>query len=259
MTATATSPKRRFRSEAEVFAELFDFSPLGFEAGDTNLQRYVGNNPTNLTDPTGLSPWGGIGKILGKKWTQETCERAGKALATELLEKLAAHRPDSQKAQEIIRALKQMGWVEEALGKGSKAGKTLDEGGGIILREMENGERTGRFLEWYPGSGPHHADPHWKFSSGESGTLRTTVGGTVVAIGIALIPGAAQACEGDFNGAGRDVVWSATPGSWISDSIAAYWSWLYTMGRGGIDDTADIYRSRGDDPLDRLPTRRNSQ
>lgn len=25
--------------------------PLGFEAGDTNLYRYVGNHPTNKTDP----------------------------------------------------------------------------------------------------------------------------------------------------------------------------------------------------------------
>jgi RHS repeat-associated protein len=28
--------------------------PIGFQAGDTNLNRYVGNNPTNATDPSGL-------------------------------------------------------------------------------------------------------------------------------------------------------------------------------------------------------------
>jgi len=28
--------------------------PIGFEAGDANLYRYVGNSPTNLTDPAGL-------------------------------------------------------------------------------------------------------------------------------------------------------------------------------------------------------------
>jgi len=28
--------------------------PLGFEAGDANLYRYVGNGPTNATDPSGL-------------------------------------------------------------------------------------------------------------------------------------------------------------------------------------------------------------
>jgi RHS repeat-associated protein len=42
--------------------------PLGFGAGDTNLKRYVGNSPTNYTDPSGLicgsvgtgteDPWG---------------------------------------------------------------------------------------------------------------------------------------------------------------------------------------------------------
>lgn len=29
-------------------------SPLGFQAGDENLYRFVGNNPTNFTDPSGL-------------------------------------------------------------------------------------------------------------------------------------------------------------------------------------------------------------
>jgi hypothetical protein len=31
--------------------------PMGFDAGDTNLYRYVGNNSTNATDPTGLFSW----------------------------------------------------------------------------------------------------------------------------------------------------------------------------------------------------------
>lgn len=33
-----------------------DQIPLGFAAGDANLYRYVGNNPTNATDPSGLIP-----------------------------------------------------------------------------------------------------------------------------------------------------------------------------------------------------------
>ena len=28
--------------------------PIGLAAGDTNFERYVGNHPTNATDPTGL-------------------------------------------------------------------------------------------------------------------------------------------------------------------------------------------------------------
>ena len=31
--------------------------PMGFEAGDTNLYRYVGNNPLDRTDPNGLGPF----------------------------------------------------------------------------------------------------------------------------------------------------------------------------------------------------------
>ena len=30
--------------------------PIGFLAGDANLQRYVGNNAVNATDPSGLTP-----------------------------------------------------------------------------------------------------------------------------------------------------------------------------------------------------------
>ena len=35
-----------------------DGRPLGFAAGDQNLYRFVGNNPTNFVDPSGLSPVG---------------------------------------------------------------------------------------------------------------------------------------------------------------------------------------------------------
>lgn len=31
--------------------------PIGFDAGDANLYRYVGNGPTNYTDPMGLKWW----------------------------------------------------------------------------------------------------------------------------------------------------------------------------------------------------------
>jgi RHS repeat-associated protein len=31
--------------------------PLGFDAGDSNLYRYVNNGPTNATDPSGLQDW----------------------------------------------------------------------------------------------------------------------------------------------------------------------------------------------------------
>lgn len=33
-----------------------NLDPIGFEAGDANPNRYVGNSPTNATDPSGLEP-----------------------------------------------------------------------------------------------------------------------------------------------------------------------------------------------------------
>jgi RHS repeat-associated protein len=35
--------------------------PTGFAGGNTNLYGYVNNDPTNLIDPTGLSPKGNPG------------------------------------------------------------------------------------------------------------------------------------------------------------------------------------------------------
>jgi RHS repeat-associated protein len=40
--------------------------PLSFGAGDSNLYRYVGNSPTNLTDPSGMWPWDGLGEKINQ-------------------------------------------------------------------------------------------------------------------------------------------------------------------------------------------------
>lgn len=162
---------------------------------------------TGQASPRGLGAWEGIARILGKRWTKQTCERAAATLARELLEKLKNYRPDHPKAQEIIRQLKAMGWIEERLGRGTHAGR------GLILREVVNGRPTGVMLEWHPGGGHHGPAPYWKFSSGKTGTLRT-VGGIVGGIVIAVIPGAAQAAEGDWNAAGRDLFVEVTPLAW---------------------------------------------
>jgi RHS repeat-associated protein len=44
--------------------------PIGFAAGDANLYRYVGNSPTNRTDPSGLD-WT-IGGLTPGQWTYAT-------------------------------------------------------------------------------------------------------------------------------------------------------------------------------------------
>ena len=57
MTFTKTrSPGSPTPNRVTRFSQLFDSvgNPVGFEAGDTNLFRYVGNSPPNATDPSGL-------------------------------------------------------------------------------------------------------------------------------------------------------------------------------------------------------------
>ncbi len=53
-----------FREENPGTGRWDSQDPLGFAAGDTNLYRYAGNNPTNATDPIGLI-WIESGITLG--------------------------------------------------------------------------------------------------------------------------------------------------------------------------------------------------
>jgi RHS repeat-associated protein len=54
--------------------------PIGFGGGDTNLYRYVGNNPTNGSDPSGLQDPSGMVQIADQI-AQEIEARAKKAVA----------------------------------------------------------------------------------------------------------------------------------------------------------------------------------
>jgi hypothetical protein len=57
MTTTLTTPAGvRSSNRLSRFAPMLDrvADPLGYEAGDANLRRYVGNSPTNAIDPSGL-------------------------------------------------------------------------------------------------------------------------------------------------------------------------------------------------------------
>jgi RHS repeat-associated protein len=58
--------------------------PIGFDAGDTNLYRYVGNSPTNATDPTGLNRcvvWQGPHKCIAvDTWDPKTRQKIGEVI-----------------------------------------------------------------------------------------------------------------------------------------------------------------------------------
>ncbi|WP_040571126.1 RHS repeat-associated core domain-containing protein, partial [Methyloversatilis thermotolerans] len=59
----------RARYYDPVIGRFISEDPLGFAAGDVNFYAYVGNNPVNANDPSGLVDWRGVGKstidILG--------------------------------------------------------------------------------------------------------------------------------------------------------------------------------------------------
>ncbi len=53
----------RARSYDPLTGEFVNQDPLGFAAGDTNLQRYAGNDPINNTDPLGLQSIATFGSL----------------------------------------------------------------------------------------------------------------------------------------------------------------------------------------------------
>ena len=70
------------RREEEATLSLWDEGPSGFDAGDANLRRVVGNDPTNATDPSGLymqltrekRPNGTIALFVGENGIQTAFE-----------------------------------------------------------------------------------------------------------------------------------------------------------------------------------------
>jgi RHS repeat-associated protein len=50
----------RARYYDSAVGRFISVDPMGFGAGDTNLYRYVGNNSTNATDPSGMISWNDV-------------------------------------------------------------------------------------------------------------------------------------------------------------------------------------------------------
>ena len=60
----------RSRYYSPTFQRFISEDPAGFSAGDMNLYAYVGNDPINAIDPTGLC---GVGSILGPQNSGQPC------------------------------------------------------------------------------------------------------------------------------------------------------------------------------------------
>jgi RHS repeat-associated protein len=58
----------RARYYDPLVGRFISVDSIGFQAGDTNLYRYVFNSPTLATDPTGHEWWDELGQNLGNAW-----------------------------------------------------------------------------------------------------------------------------------------------------------------------------------------------
>ena len=118
--------------------------PIEFESGDFNHYRYVGNDPVNFRDPSGLTVAGG----------------PGDAYARELIRHMVDQRLKEKQRIANIKALKKWGpkeatWIDKY---GDEAGLCLSIGAilpgpqkipsaaGAIIIDIEQGDDTGVFL-----------------------------------------------------------------------------------------------------------------
>jgi RHS repeat-associated protein len=59
----------RARYYDPLVGRFISVDSIGFQAGDTNLYRYVFNSPTQGTDPTGHEWWNELGQNLSNAWS----------------------------------------------------------------------------------------------------------------------------------------------------------------------------------------------
>lgn len=80
MTMLCTITEARYYDPIE--GRFISKDPIGFQSGDVNPYGYVFNNPTNLTDPDGLSPVSKLVQLSKKYWgkvmtaNKNTCKEA---------------------------------------------------------------------------------------------------------------------------------------------------------------------------------------
>ena len=125
--------------------------PIAFEGGDANLYRYVGNSPTNFTDPLGLAP-----------------NRAGTTDPSHVLDRIRELEAKGMSPDQILATLRDehadnnnryfytdaFGWVDirhfaEAARRARQMGSVLTEGLGFLnecwqwLNEGDGDYRSG--------------------------------------------------------------------------------------------------------------------
>ena len=145
------------RPAEEKLTALQNQDPFGFAAGDANLQRYVGNDPTNATDPTGLEL-----KIVGASLIAPP---EGKAISDRELDKAfkGTHFPFRRAVAANIRNLKKIAAEGKADLRtfGDATVKYVPNWSGLIYldRATSNDTKTGHLFSMFAIVAGFEGDP----------------------------------------------------------------------------------------------------
>ncbi|MBA3241725.1 MAG: Ig-like domain-containing protein [Acidobacteria bacterium] len=132
----------RARYYSPTLGRFISEDPIGFAGGDENLYAYVGNDPVNHTDPSGLSAW----KKLIKIFTQRG----------ELIESFRKPLSRDAKLEKIKDG------IDEARRKGNHPGavvQTPDQNSAKTVAEGLDPNGTARGPEESGGGYPEHYNP----------------------------------------------------------------------------------------------------
>ena len=100
-TTTVNTPTTNRDAWDEKANPRFGGTPLGFEAGDANVYRYVNNSPTNATDPSGM--WFRIVPVMDWIEIQTQGGRTYRAATSaDLINNLRAMRDNGEKIRLLV-------------------------------------------------------------------------------------------------------------------------------------------------------------
>jgi RHS repeat-associated protein len=181
----------RARYYDSAVGRFISVDPMGFGAGDTNLYRYVGNNSTNNTDPTGM--WS-----LQEAWNgaQQLWNNAGQAIVNGSVSFRNTVTSNAQRGLEYWAGVAVAGQNEGGIIGGAK--QFVGTGFGLLssLATEDNIDRTNETLALALGIGRFSASQAvTNFASSFLSKKILTNAATSVGVGIAsdlVFPGLLQ-------------------------------------------------------------------
>ena len=101
----------RARYYDSVNGRFISADPIGFNAGDANLYRYVGNNPGNGVDPTGMDEWE---REIARRYQRSNCVEMSLDLYMNISRFIGADKAgDAEKAEEYRVIIEEAGVFDE--------------------------------------------------------------------------------------------------------------------------------------------------